>query len=153
MVFGWKSIQKMCFFTNKWIILFSFWGETTNFIGGLCIIFKVFFHLVILHEPQTYMMAYGCWKNVSYVPLCTLILSNPFHLTIISRLTLILNELWVPKFSHANSLLIGLHWQNIWNIKNNEFFNHLKDNITKLPFIFTYNTTLLHMNYWIYWPK
>jgi hypothetical protein len=50
------------------------------------------------------MRLYGHQKNVSYrYILCTLILSNPFHLIIGSRLILIQNELRIPKCCHANS--------------------------------------------------
>jgi len=48
-------------------------------------------------------------KCTSYI-LCTLILSNPFNLNIGSNLTLIQNELWVPKccYAHFKVFLLSL---------------------------------------------
>jgi hypothetical protein len=48
------------------------------------------------------MRLYGRQKNLNYI-LCTLILSNPFHLIVGSKLILTQNELQVPKCCHVNS--------------------------------------------------
>jgi hypothetical protein len=45
-------------------------------------------------------------KRCTLYILCTLILSNYLHLTIVSSLTLIQNELWVPKCCHAHSKVL-----------------------------------------------
>jgi hypothetical protein len=50
----------------------------------------------------------GHWKNVHYIFVYTLILSNPFHLTIESSSTLIQNEFWIPKCCHENSKVFSL---------------------------------------------
>jgi hypothetical protein len=47
-------------------------------------------------------------KICTLCTLCTLIISNSLHLTIGSSLTLIQNELWVPKCCHANSKVFFL---------------------------------------------
>jgi len=47
-------------------------------------------------------------KICTLYTLCTLILSKSLHLTIGSSLTLIQNELWVPKSCHAHSKAIFL---------------------------------------------
>jgi hypothetical protein len=55
----------------------------------------------MFHESQTWdFMAIK--KNYLYI-LYKLILSNPLHLTIKSKLILIQNELWIPKSYCANS--------------------------------------------------
>jgi hypothetical protein len=74
-------------FSEKTIIL----KKGRNFIGGHCIIFSFFFGLVMCHKPQTCLMVVEK-MYIMYI-LCTLILSNPLHLTIGSTLTLIQNEL------------------------------------------------------------
>jgi hypothetical protein len=48
------------------------------------------------------------FKKCMLYTLCILILSNPFHLTIGSNLTLIQNEFWVPKSCHAHFILFFL---------------------------------------------
>jgi hypothetical protein len=62
-----------------------------DFIDGHCIIFSIFFWLVTFHE--------AIWqlKNYKSYTLCTLILSNPPHPIIRSKLILTQNELWVQK--------------------------------------------------------
>jgi hypothetical protein len=47
-------------------------------------------------------------KICTLYTLCTLILSNSLHLTIGSSLTLIQNELWVPKCCHVHSKILFL---------------------------------------------
>jgi hypothetical protein len=42
-------------------------------------------------------------KNYKLYALCTLILSNPLHLTVGSKLVLTQNELWVQKCCCVNS--------------------------------------------------
>jgi hypothetical protein len=47
-------------------------------------------------------------KKCKLYTLCTLILSNLLHLTIISILTLIKNKCWLQKCYHANFNFFGL---------------------------------------------
>jgi hypothetical protein len=47
-------------------------------------------------------------KNYKFYTLCTLVLSNPLHLIIGSRLILTQNELWVHKCYHANFKVFSL---------------------------------------------
>jgi hypothetical protein len=46
-------------------------------------------------------------KNCNLYVVCTLILSNPFHLTIGSRLILIQSKIWNPKCCHENFKLFA----------------------------------------------
>jgi hypothetical protein len=49
-----------------------------------CIIFSIFFCLVMFHEPQTWgLMAI---ENYKLYTICTIILSNPLHLIVGSKL-------------------------------------------------------------------
>jgi hypothetical protein len=61
------------------------------FIDGNCIIFSVFFCLVMFHEPQTWglMVVKKCKLYILYI----LILFHPLHLTIGSKLILTQSEL------------------------------------------------------------
>jgi hypothetical protein len=61
-----------------------------NFIVGHYIIFSNFFCLVMSYEPQTWGPMVDKKLHIIYV--CTLILHNPLHLTIGSRLILIQSE-------------------------------------------------------------
>jgi hypothetical protein len=54
------------------------------------------------------MRPYGCWKNVCYILYAHRFLSNSLHLTIGSSLTLIQNELWVPKCFHVHFKVFSL---------------------------------------------
>jgi hypothetical protein len=62
-----------------------------DFIGGICIVFSVFIYLVMFMNLK-HEILWSLKKCKLYI-LCTLILFNPFHLTIGSKLTLIRNEL------------------------------------------------------------
>jgi hypothetical protein len=57
-----------------------------DIIDGHCIIFSISFCLVMFHESQH--EALWPLKNYKLYIVCTLILFNPFHLTIGSRLIL-----------------------------------------------------------------
>jgi len=101
------------FYGNKCIINF-FWGKITitlrekkrRFYKWTLYFFSFFFGLVMCHEPQN--EALWPLKKCMLYTLCTLILFNPLHLTIGSSLTLIQNELWVPKCCHAHSKIYFL---------------------------------------------
>jgi hypothetical protein len=57
-----------------------------DFTVGYCSIFSNFFCLILSYEPQTW----GLMANKKlHIMLCTLILFNPFYLTIGSKLILI----------------------------------------------------------------
>jgi len=75
-------------------------------IGDSIVGHGIFFHFgVMFHESQTWSLMVN-EKHKLYI-VCTLILFNPFHLTIESILTLIQNELFVRKCYHANSKIIA----------------------------------------------
>ncbi len=59
-----------------------------------------FFNFLLFNNVSstTNMNTYGSWKNCKLYILCTLILFNPLHLTIGSKLILTKSSLWVPKF-------------------------------------------------------
>jgi hypothetical protein len=56
----------------------------------------------------TDMKPYGHWKDVCYIFYAHWFFPILFHLTIGSSLTLIQNELWVPKYCHAHSKVFFL---------------------------------------------
>jgi hypothetical protein len=71
-----------------------------NFISGVCIFFQ--FYFIWYYFMNQKHEALWLLKKSKLHTLCTLILSNPLHLPIGSRLTLTLNELLVSKCYHIN---------------------------------------------------
>jgi hypothetical protein len=77
-----------------------------DFVDGHCIIFSIFFYLVMFHGPQTWSFT-SVEKYMLYIK-CSLILSNSLHLIVESRLILTQNELCVSKYYQTNSTCFWL---------------------------------------------
>jgi hypothetical protein len=91
----------VCFYIfEQCIIIYIFKGKNHYHIKeeevlkmGIALYFQFFFCLVMFHEPQTW--GPTIVKNYNLYIVCTLIWSNPLHLTIGSWLILIQSEFWV----------------------------------------------------------